>query len=247
MAALQSARERLILAVDTSSLEEARAIVDELHDSVGIFKVGLQLLSNHGPAFIDELVSQGIKVFCDGKFHDIPNTVEQACAGIALHGATMMTVMTAGGARMLEAAVRGSRHGAAQGGFEIPVVLGVTVLTSLSQQALQTQLKVDVQMEDYVLHLALMARNAGVTGIVASAEEVARLRSALGKDIVLVTPGVRPSWAATDDQARVVTPSDAIKRGADYIVVGRPILSSGDRKSAAARIVDEMESAPAAT
>jgi orotidine-5'-phosphate decarboxylase len=244
---LQSASERLILALDTSSLEEARAIVDELHDSVGIFKVGLQLLSHHGPSFIDDLVSQGLKVFCDGKFHDIPNTVEQACAGIAGHGATMLTVMTTGGRRMLEGAVRGCRQGSEQTGHALPIVLGVTVLTSLSQTTLIDEVKVDLPMEEYVIHLANLARDSGVTGIVASAEEVARLREALGKEVVLVTPGVRPSWAAADDQARIVTPADAIKRGADYIVVGRPILSAADRKSAASRIVEEMECASAPT
>lgn len=240
---MQSARQRLILAVDTSSLEEARAIVDELHDSVGIFKVGLQLLSNHGPSLIDDLVGQQLKVFCDGKFHDIPNTVEQACDGIAAHGATMFTVMTSGGSRMLQGAVRGAAAGAKKGGYAAPIVLGVTLLTSLSQQMLRDEMKVDLSVEDYVVHLAKMARDAGVTGIVASAAEVAKLRQTLGKDIVLVTPGVRPTWSSTDDQARIVTPADAIRFGADYIVVGRPILAAKDRKEAAARIIDEMESA----
>lgn len=240
---MQSAREKLILAVDTSSLEEARAIVDELHDSVGIFKVGLQLLSNHGPKIIEELVSGGLKVFCDGKFHDIPNTVEQAAEGIAGHGAFMFTVMTCGGKKMLEGAVKGATHGASRSGYAVPILLGVTVLTSLSQKAVSEELKVDLPVEEYVLHLANLARDSGIPGIVASAEEVGRLRQALGRDTVLVTPGVRPTWAGADDQARVVTPADAIKRGADYIVVGRPILSANNRKEAAARIVDEMESA----
>lgn len=240
---MQSAREKLILAVDTSSLEEARAIVDELHDSVGIFKVGLQLLSNHGPKVIAELVAGGLKVFCDGKFHDIPNTVEQACEGIAGHGASMFTVMTCGGKKMLEGAVKGAKRGAERGEHATPIVLGVTVLTSLDQAAVQEQLKVDLSVNDYVLHLANLARDSGVTGIVASAAEVSRLRQALGKEIVLVTPGVRPTWSGTDDQARIATPADAIKGGADYIVIGRPILSATNRKAAAARIVDEMASA----
>lgn len=244
---MQSAREKLILAVDTSSLEEARAIVDELHDSVGIFKVGLQLLSNHGPKIIEELVSGRLKVFCDGKFHDIPNTVEQAAEGIAGHGAFMFTVMTCGGKKMLEGAVKGATRGASRSGHAAPIVLGVTVLTSLSQKVVNEELKVDLPVDEYVLHLAELARDSGVTGIVASAEEVARLRQALGKEMVLVTPGVRPSWAGADDQARIVTPADAMKRGADYIVVGRPITASDNRKAAAQRIVDEMESALAHT
>lgn len=245
MTALQSARDRLILAVDTSSLEEARTLVDELHDSVGIFKIGLQLLSNVGPAALDVFVAQGLQVFADTKFHDIPNTVEKAAAGIGGHGVAMFTVMASGGSRMLAGAVRGAQQGAEKIGKPAPMVLAVTVLTSLNQQALNDELRVQMPVEEYVLHLGALARDAGVTGIVASADEVAQLRGALGPHIKLITPGVRPTWASADDQARIVTPLDAIKRGADYIVVGRPITGAANKKEAAARIIDEIASAPA--
>lgn len=238
-----SAKERLILAVDTSTLEGARRIVDELSEYVGVFKVGLELLMNEGPQVLNLFQERQLNVFFDGKFLDIPNTVAKATEGVARAGVRMFTVHASGGSKMLRACADAATKGATEAGKSVPISLGVTVLTSMDQAMLTDELNVSKTVGEQVLSLAELCRKSGITGIVASAEEVQQLRTALGASMVLVTPGVRPTWAEANDQSRIVTPSDALRRGADYLVIGRPILAAPDRKDAARRIIAEMEEA----
>lgn len=238
-----SAKDRLILAVDTSNLDAARRVVDELSDYVGVFKVGLELLMNEGPQVLNLFQERGLNVFFDGKFLDIPNTVAKATEAVAAAGVRMFTVHATGGARMLAACASAAERASAEAGKPLPISLGVTVLTSLDQSALTDELHVKGTVAEQVLNLAGLCQRSGIRGIVASAEEVAQLRAALGSSMVLVTPGVRPKWADANDQSRIVTPADALKRGADYLVIGRPILAAADPKDAARRIIEEMETA----
>lgn len=229
--------ERLIVALDVSSASEARRIVQAVGESAKLFKVGKQLFTAEGPQVVRDLVASGRKVFLDLKFHDIPNTVGKATQEAVELGVAMLTVHASGGTRMLKAAVE-----AAAGG---PLVLAVTVLTSFTDADLQ-EIGVAGRVIDQVLRLAQLARTAGCGGVVASAQETRQVRQALGAGFALVNPGVRPKGADVGDQARVVTPSQAIAAGATHIVVGRPITAATDPAAAAAAIVAEMAAKPIA-
>jgi orotidine-5'-phosphate decarboxylase len=241
-----SARERLILAVDTPTVDEARRLIDELSDYVGVFKIGLEMLMNEGPQVLKVFQERELRVFFDGKFLDIPNTVAKATEAVARAGVDMFTVHASGGRKMLEACVLACRNASTAAGMKQPIVLGVTVLTSMDQTALNTDLRVPGTVSEQVVSLAGLCAASGVTGIVAAPEEVPQIRAVVGSKLVLVTPGVRPKWADNNDQSRVMTPAEAITAGADYLVIGRPITAAKDRKDAAKRIVDEMEAAAAA-
>lgn len=230
------ARDRLIVALDVSSAEEARRIVTAVGGSATTFKIGQQLFTAEGPQVVKELASTGRKVFLDLKFHDIPNTVGHAVAEAAKLGAYMVTVHASGGTRMLKAACQGASEGTTR-----PIVLAVTVLTSLTDSDLQEQ-GITAGVESQVLRLAGLALSSGCGGIVASAQEAANLRQSLGTGFAIVTPGVRPKGAEAGDQARVVTPHDAIAAGASHIVVGRPITATKDPATAAASILAEIMS-----
>ncbi len=231
------ARDRLIVALDVPTADAARRVVSKLGDTVSIYKVGKQLFTAAGPALVRELVTAGSNVFLDLKFHDIPNTVAGAVASAAALGVSMLTVHASGGTKMLRAAVD-----AAARAPHPPLVLAVTVLTSLSDEDLG-ELGVDGRVLDQVLRLAALARDAGCGGIVASAQEARELRRELGTGYSIVTPGIRPSGAGVGDQARVATPAHAIAAGATHIVVGRPITEAGDPRSAAEQIIKELEKA----
>ncbi len=228
------ARDRLIVALDVSSAAEAQRIVAAVGGSATTFKVGKQLFTAEGPQVVRELVQSGRKVFLDLKFHDIPNTVAGAVKSAAQLGVSMLTVHTSGGSKMLRAAAEASAQSAAK-----PLILGVTVLTSLTEQDLYEQ-GITAGIESHVLTLAGLALKAGCGGIVASAKEAANLQRSLGEGFAIVTPGVRPAGADVGDQARVVTPRDAIRAGASHIVVGRPITEAADPASAAAAILAEI-------
>lgn len=232
-----TARDRLIVALDMPSAVEAQEIVYELGDAVSIYKVGLQLFTAEGPRFVAELVNSGRKVFLDLKFHDIPNTVAGAVRSASELGVHMLTVHAAGGSRMLAAAVEASRAGSHQ-----PIILAVTVLTSSSQADLQES-GVPGPISEQVQHLAKLSKTAGCGGIVTSALEAPSVRSILGPQMAIVTPGIRPSGAAIGDQSRIATPSSAIRAGASHLVVGRPILAAENRNRAAAAIVEEIATA----
>jgi orotidine-5'-phosphate decarboxylase len=226
-------RERLIVALDVSSAAEARQVVAAVSDSASIYKVGMQLFTAEGPQVVLDLVQAGRRVFLDLKYHDIPNTVASAVKDAAALGVSMLTVHACGGSKMLRAAAEAA---AAKADL---IVLAVTVLTSMDGEDL-AETGVTRGVEEQVSALAGMAIEAGCGGIVSSAKEVKMLRRQLGNDVALVTPGVRPAGASHGDQARVVTPAQAIAEGASHIVVGRPITGAPDPAAAARAIVDEL-------
>lgn len=227
-------RQRLIVALDVSNVAAARKIVAAVGDSALAYKVGMQLYTAEGPAIVRELVDSGLHVFLDLKYHDIPNTVGAAVREAAQLGVSMLTVHATGGGKMLRAGVE-----AAQQSNPAPLVLAVTVLTSLDDEDLGT-LGVRGGVQDQVLRLTALALANGCQGVVASAQECAALREEFGNDLVIVTPGVRPAGSVHDDQARVVTPAEAIAAGATYIVVGRPITEARDPAAEARAILGQL-------
>jgi orotidine-5'-phosphate decarboxylase len=238
--AAMSAREKLIVALDVSSAEAGSRLARRLHGHVGMFKVGLENFTAEGPVLPRFLVATGEKVFLDLKLHDIPNTVRAAARVAAQLGVSMFNVHASGGRKMMEAASQGAVEGSElrRDGAR-PRVLAVTVLTSLTEEALR-ELGISGSAEEVVVRLARLAREAGLDGVVASPQEIAALRRALGSDFLIVTPGIRPANAAIDDQARIATPEAAIRAGADYLVIGRPITGAADPAAAADAIVAEM-------
>jgi orotidine-5'-phosphate decarboxylase len=229
-------RQRLIVALDVSSSAAARKIVAAVGDSAHAYKVGMQLYTAEGPAIVRELVGSGRKVFLDLKYHDIPNTVGAAVREAAQLGVSMLNVHASGGGKMLRAAVE-----AAQGNPNL-LVLAVTVLTSLDDADLN-MLGVRGGTLDQVLRLAALALSNGCQGVVASAQEASALREEFGRDFTIVTPGVRPAGSGADDQARIVTPAEAIAAGASYIVVGRPITEATDPAAEARAILGQLVAA----
>ena len=230
-------RDRLIVALDVSTAREAQHIVHSVGDSASTFKVGKQLFTAEGPQVVRDLVASGRKVFLDLKFHDIPNTVAAAVRSAAALDVSMLTVHASGGAKMLRAAVD-----AAKSAKKPPLVLAVTVLTSLGAEDLQ-EIGVSGRPLDQVLRLAALAQANGCTGVVASPQEVKELRTTLGSGFAIVTPGVRPPGTEAGDQARVATPVEAIRNGASHLVVGRPITEAKDPAKAAQAILREIEAA----
>lgn len=237
---MSDARERLIVALDVSSAAAAQKIVAAVGDSAFLYKVGKQLFTAEGPAVVRDLVASGRRVFLDLKFHDIPNTVAAAVAAAAQLNISMLTVHASGGSRMLKAATEAAAASASK-----PMVLGVTVLTSFRDADVQ-EVGFSGRVVDNVLRLAALARSCGCGGIVTSAREAAEVRRELGAGFAIVTPGVRPAGSEVGDQARVVTPAEAIANGASHIVVGRPITSAANPQAAARAIVEEMASVTAA-
>lgn len=229
-----NARERLIVALDVSSAREARELVTTIGDAAGLYKVGLQLFTAEGPGLVRELVGAGHRIFLDLKLHDIPNTVGHAVKSAAELGVSMLTVHAAGGPAMLKAAVDAA-------GDRL-TLLAVTVLTSMNDEELP-QIGVEGRVLDQVLRLGELARTAGCGGVVASARESAQVRKALGEGFAIVNPGVRPAGAELNDQRRVATPAEAIRAGATYLVVGRPITQAADPNRAAREIIEEIAQA----
>ena len=227
---------RVIIPLDVPSTEEARALVDRLGDAGTFYKVGFELYTGAGPAFVTELVDRGKRVFLDLKLHDIPNTVAGAVAVASDLGVEFLTVHTSGGATMLEAAAR-----ARSGGIRL---LGVTVLTSLSPDEISTVWGREIRsLREEVGRLAMMARDAGMDGVVASPLETPWIRSLSGPDLIIVTPGIRPAGSDRGDQNRITTPAEAVQAGADFLVIGRPITQAEDPPAALASILAEIEQA----
>lgn len=235
------AKDRLIVALDVDSLEKAIELVETLSPEVEIFKVGIAPFTDYGPEILNVIDKCGKKVFLDLKFHDIPNTVKNAACVAAQKNVFMMNFHCLGGRKMMEAAGKGCEKACAAKGNAKPILLGVTVLTSMAGEDLE-EAGIAGPVEKRVLALATLAKEAGLDGVVASAKEAKLIKKELGKQFIVVTPGVRPSWADEGDQKRVLTPKEALAEGADYIVVGRPIIEAEDPLLAAKRIIEEMES-----
>ena len=236
-AALDAARDRLVFALDLDEPGEALDVARQLRGELRWIKVATRLFTRAGPDLCQRLRDLGFQLFLDLKFHDIPDQVEGACRSAAALGASLMTVHAAGGRAMLEAAARGARDGAI--GDHRSRVLAVTVLTSLDASDLRA-IGVDRQPDEQVLALASLALDAGCGGVVASPAELPLLRPALPAPFGILTPGIRPVGSARDDQKRVTTPADAVRGGADWLVVGRPIRQATDRVAATRGILEEM-------
>ncbi len=234
-------REKLIIALDVDTEEEALGLVKELSGLTGMYKVGLQLYNNAGPAIVRRLTGAGARVFLDLKFHDIPNTAARASEAVAGLGAFMFNLHAAGGKKMLSEAAGAARARARALGVAAPLIVGVTVLTSLSEGELRAELGVSRPLPEQVAALALLCREAGLDGVVASAREIPWIRRACGPEFVIVTPGVRPAWSKQNDQERIVTPAQALALGADFVVVGRPVTAAADPRLALARLISEAE------
>jgi len=227
-------RQRLIVALDVSSAAAAQKIVAAVGDSASCYKVGMQLYTAEGPRIVRDLVASGRRVFLDLKYHDIPNTVAAAVCQAAGLGVSMLTIHASGGGKMMRAATEAARTRNAA-----LMVLAVTVLTSLDDNDLD-KLGVHGRVQDQVLRLAALALADGCHGVVASAREASALRNELEGDFAIVTPGVRPAGAEPDDQARIVTPAEAIAAGATHIVVGRPITGAADPAAEARAILGQI-------
>lgn len=233
--------ERIIVALDC---DRARALdlADTLSGHARWLKIGMTLFYALGPSIVNELKSAGFKIFLDLKFHDIPHQVHGAARSAAQAGADMLTMHAVGGTKMMEEAIRGAEEAAGDFGCETPVMLAITVLTSMDQKALEAT-NVVLPVADQVRSLAKLAQNAGASGVVASPQEAKMLRELLGPDAYIVTPGVRPAGSAVGDQSRIATPAQAIANGASHLVIGRPITQADDPRRAFLSIVDEVAGA----
>jgi orotidine-5'-phosphate decarboxylase len=234
---------RIIVALDVDNADRALALADTLRGVVGAVKVGSQLFTAAGPRIVSQLIDRGHRVFLDLKYHDIPNTVAGAAAEAARLGVWLFDVHAGGGAAMMRAARESAHEAAARAGHAAPLVIGITVLTSFDQATLGS-IGVTRPVVDQVDALARLAKDAGLDGVVASPQEIGQVRRACGSDFVLVTPGIRPAAAdgakPKDDQARTMSAGDAVRGGASYIVVGRPIVAAPDPRAAAEALDAEI-------
>jgi len=234
-------KDKIVLPLDVDSAEKAVELATLLKDDVGAFKVGLELINSAGFGVFDEIRRVGAEqIFYDCKFHDIPNTVAGASRAAAKLGVWMFNVHCAGGFAMMKAAKDAAMETAGRLGKAQPLVIGVTVLTSIDKATLNDDLRVAGTVADQVVHFAKLAREAGLDGVVASPHEIELIRAACGEGFLIVTPGVRPTGADIGDQKRVMTPSEAVSKGADYLVIGRPITGANDPKAAAQAIAEEI-------
>ncbi len=237
------AEKKLVVALDVDNLIEAKRLT-ALLPAVQWFKVGSQLFTSSGPAVVEMLKHAGKSVFLDLKFHDIPNTVAKAAAAAVALGVDMFNVHIEGGPEMMTRTIAVVQEAVAASGEPKPIIIGVTVLTSLDRATLAYLMnRDDLDLTDEILRRAEMAQTAGLDGVVASAHEVVPIKARLGADFVVVTPGIRPGGDSRHDQARVDTPSGAIANGSDYLVIGRSILQAEDPNQAALQILSEMEQA----
>lgn len=238
---IYTADDRLIVALDVDSFDKMKALVDELGDLISYYKVGMELYYSAGSDTIRYLKEHGKKVFLDLKLHDIPNTVGHSVASVTRLGVNLITIHAAGGRAMMQAASRYAKITADELGVERPKILAVTVLTSFDDQGWQ-EVGGHLPIQEHVLELAALAKSSGVDGVVASPKEAGSIREMAGKDdFLIVTPGIRPSFAQTDDQKRIATPSQAFKDGSSMLVIGRPITQAIDPCAAARLILKEIK------
>ena len=234
--------DRIIVPLDVSTEADAIALVERLPE-VTWWKVGLELFVSTGPEILRTLKNRQKRIFLDLKFHDIPNTVAGATRAAAAYGVDLMTIHAVVGQTALKGAVAAVNEGAKAAGCPPAKLLAITLLTSLSSRELAFDLKIPEELPEYVLQMALMAQETGLDGAVCSPQEVSQLRQVCGDDFLLVCPGVRPTWADAGDQRRAMTPADAIKAGANYLVIGRPITAASNPVAAWERICDELATA----
>ena len=225
---------KIVVALDFAEAKQALAFVDRIDPTLCRVKVGKELFTAEGPRFVEELVKRDFGVFLDLKFHDIPNTVAKACEAAARLGVWMLNVHASGGRAMMEAA-----RNAVDKSSKRPLLIAVTVLTSMDQAALN-EIGIPGNVQDQVLRLALLTEQSGLNGVVCSAQEAALIRQHVHQDFCLVTPGIRPTAANKDDQSRVVTPADALQQGSSYLVIGRPITQAADPLQALHSIIEEI-------
>jgi orotidine-5'-phosphate decarboxylase len=238
-----TAKDKLIIALDVEDLDAAERLMDGLQGLVSTYKLGAQLLTAAGPEAVRRVRRRGCGVFYDAKFHDIPRTVEAAVTAACRLGATIVNVHASGGQEMMRAAAQAAEAVAKQMRQPKAQVLAVTVLTSLNQHILEQELGVHRQVEKQVVHLAKLAQESGLDGVVASPQEIAALRQACGPEFIILTPGIRPPGADPGDQKRTLTPGQAVAAGADYLVVGRPVVQAKDPADVVRRMQTEMEAA----
>lgn len=235
------ADDRLIVALDVSTMDAMKSIVSSLGDSVSFYKVGMELFYAEGDQTIRYLQDQGKHVFLDLKLHDIPNTVAHGVSSLTRLGANLITIHGQGGPIMMKAAAQAARESAEQLGIERPKLLAITVLTSFDDEA-WTSIGGQLPISDQVIRLAKLAKESGMDGVVCSALEAKMIREACGPNFLIVTPGIRPSFAATNDQKRIATPASALADGASRLVIGRPITQAANPQEAVRLIIEEMES-----
>ena len=235
------ADDRLIVALDVSTMDAMKSIVSSLGDSVSFYKVGMELFYAEGDQTVRYLQEHGKHVFLDLKLHDIPNTVAHGVSSLTRLGANLITIHGQGGPIMMKAAAEAARESAEKLGIERPKLLAITVLTSFDDES-WTSIGGQLPIADQVIRLAKLAKESGMDGVVCSALEAKMIRDACGPDFLIVTPGIRPSFAATNDQKRIATPSNALQDGASRLVIGRPITQAEHPQEAVRLIIEEMES-----
>jgi orotidine-5'-phosphate decarboxylase len=233
-----SAEEKIIIALDVGTRAEALALAVAL-PAARVFKIGMELFTAEGPALLEEIAGLGRKTFLDLKYHDIPNTAAGAVRSAVRHGVHMLTLHTSGGREMLTRAVEAAGSEAAATDRPRPILLGVTVLTSLKDEQLR-EVGFAASVADQVVRLAALAKESGVDGVVCSPHEIEVIRREFGGDFLVVTPGIRPAWAAAQDQKRIMTPAEAVGKGADYLVIGRPVTAAPSPREAFALIAREI-------
>lgn len=236
-------KEKLILALDVPDYDYAVELVDRFSPYVEIFKVGLQLHTIAGSKIVEAIHKRGKKVFLDLKFHDIPNTVAKAGIAAARSGVYIFNVHASGGLEMMQKCRDEVVNLCLKENINRPKIIAVTVLTSMSQEVLKNEIGIQHSLMTHVRHLAGLSLKAGLDGVVASAQEAAMIRNHCGRGFLIVTPGIRPSWAEADDQQRLMTPKKALQQGADYLVMGRAILNHADPEQAIQHIQAEMAQA----
>lgn len=233
--------DKLIVALDVETLERAERMVDNIGDACSIYKIGSQLFTAYGPVAVKMVQNKGARVFLDLKFHDIPNTVQRASEEVTKLGVFMFNIHASGGLEMIKAAVEGINRVVEKRKDNFrPYLLAVTILTSIDDRILKNDLKINLSPGVAVLNLARLAKEGGADGVVASPRELVLLRREFGNDFKILTPGIRPLGSSLNDQKRFLAPSEAIKSGADFIVVGRPVLEAADPRDAVLRILNEL-------
>jgi len=235
------AKDKLIVALDVDSASRALDVFDQLREHAGMFKIGMQLFTAAGPDIVRQIIARGSRVFLDLKYHDIPNTVAMAAIETTRLGVSIFNIHASGGSEMMKRTVEAVAEISVRENLTRPKVLAVTLLTSVDRETLR-QIGIDDEPRSVVSRLALLARDSGLDGVVASAHEIKTIRETVSQpDFLIVTPGIRSVGDAVNDQRRIMTPAEAIRAGADYLVVGRPILDASDPVRAARAIVEEIE------